>query len=213
MKKKLIIAAIFAALVGAMLAVGYITNEKKTDNLPKADEHIISAAPTEGISGEVYDEPPADVWAEDDSTGYNGFTTRAQLGSDGESIGVLEIEKIGLSVHVYDSDPDTVLEDMKKGVAHYKSTSYFDGNVGLSAHNGNASYSFFDRLKELKEGDTLTYQTELGTRSYRVQTIATIADDDWSMLERTEDNRLTLTTCITGQETQRLCVQAVEVAG
>lgn len=202
-KKKAIIAGIAAIVFIALLLVGYLTKEKPAEQEAPMSEVIT-------VQGLV-DTTPEEVWAEPDEDGHGGFTTRDQLPADDESIGVLTIDAIGLQCHVYDSDENTVMEDMKRGVAHYKSTSYWLGNVGLSAHNGNASYSFFDKLPQLAEGDVLTYETALGTRQYAVASITEIADDDWSLLERTEDNRLTLTTCITGQPSKRLCVQAVEI--
>lgn len=103
------------------------------------------------------------------------------------------------------------MEDMKHGAARYESTSLWEGNIGLCAHNGNASYSYFSRLGELAQGDTITYETEFGLRQYSVVTIAEIADTDWSYLSATQDNRITLTTCVAGKPEMRLCVQAVEV--
>ena len=38
-----------------------------------------------------------------------------------------------------------------------------------------------------------------------------IAGDDWSYLSRTDDNRITMITCITGKPDLRLMVQAREV--
>ena len=202
-KKKIIIAGIAAVLFIALMIVGYVAKggeEKKEE--PEAEEIHLAA---------LVDVTPENVWNVDDAEGDPTFTTRDQLPADADSIGVLTIDKIDLQCHVYDSDNDTVMEDMTRGAGHYKSTSYWNGNIGFSAHNGNASYSYFDRLPELAEGDIITYETALGTRQYAVTTIAKIADDDWQYLGRTEDNRITLTTCITGQPAMRLCVQAVEV--
>ena len=209
-KTRIIAAVVLAVVVCAMLVVGYLTKHKDDDAPPEAPAPASEAAPVDA-GGPLLDEPPDASWADDEATGYNGFTTRAQLGAKEGSIGVLTIEKIGVSVHVFDSDEGSTVEDMKQGAAHYRTTSYFDGNVGMAAHIGNASYSYFERLRELKVGDTLTYETKLGTRTYAVAEITTISDTDWSYLGRTEDNRLTLTTCIAGQDNQRLCVQAVEV--
>lgn len=171
-----------------------------------AGSTALISADTFGANGVVTDAQPMDVWAEDDADGYHGFTTRAQLGAV-DSIGVLEIESIGLSVHAYDSEDD--MADMDKGISHFRNTSYWDGNIGFAGHNGQLAYSFFGNLHKVKQGDRITYQTELGMRSYTVTSIQTIADDDWSYLERTQDNRITLITC-TADPTKRLCVQAVE---
>ena len=100
---------------------------------------------------------------------------------------------------------------MRKGIAHYKTTSAWSGNIGLCAHNGTASYCWFHDLHKLEKGDVVTYQTALGTRTYEVSEIKEIEETDWSMLGRTEDNRITMTTCMDEKPSKRLCVQAVEI--
>lgn len=152
---------------------------------------------------------PETIWA--DASVYTGNHTpieQAQM-ADG-SLGVLTIEKIGLSVNVYES-PDQ-MEDMSKGAAHFPHTSAWDGNVGLSAHNINfdGTDGFFKNLYQLAEGDEISYRCELGERTYTVEAVKTIDAADWSHLSHTDENRLTLITCISGRPEQRLCVQAVE---
>ena len=152
---------------------------------------------------------PETIWT--DASVYAGNHTpieQAQM-ADG-SLGVLTIEKIDLSVNVYEG-PDQI-EDMSKGAAHFPHTSAWDGNVGLSAHNINfdGTDGFFKNLYQLAEGDEITYRCELGERVYTVETVKTIDAADWSPLGHTNENRLTLITCISGKPEQRLCVQAVE---
>ena len=125
------------------------------------------------------------------------------------SIGILTIEAIGVSAPVYETDDE--MEAMRKGIAHYKTTSAWSGNIGLCAHNGTASYCWFHDLHKLDKGDVVTYQTALGTRTYEVSEIKEIEETDWSMLGRTEDNRITMTTCMDEKPSKRLCVQAVEI--
>lgn len=207
-KTRIVAAAIVAVIVCVLFMVGYIAKHKDSSPEPEAPASKIVSTETKSP---LLDTPPDESWEDDDKSSYNGFTTRAQLGAKEGSIGVLTIEKIGVSVHVFDSDDNSIMEDMKKGAAHYRTTSYWDGNIGIAAHIGNTDYCYFERLRELKQGDTITYETELGTRSYTVTEIVTIGETDWSRLERTEDNRITLTTCIGGQPAKRLCVQGVEV--
>jgi LPXTG-site transpeptidase (sortase) family protein len=130
----------------------------------------------------------------------------------GGSIGALAIPKIGLSVNVYESD--NAMEDMDKGAAHFKSTSAWMGNIGLSAHNINFSGTagYFYSLHTLQKGDVIRYTTALGTRRYAVASVTEITETDWSMLGRTQDNRITLITCISGKPALRLCVQGIEIS-
>ena len=66
-------------------------------------------------------------------------------------------------------------------------------------------------IKDLEIGDTITYTTIFGTRTYHVSFVGTISNTDWSYLQATADNRITLTTCLANQPSKRVCVQAVEV--
>jgi len=129
---------------------------------------------------------------------------------DNGSIGVLTIPDIGLSVRVYESGDQ--MEDMEHGAAHFRSTSAWMGNIGISAHNinFNGTDGHFLNLYKLEKGAVITYTTALGTREYVVDSIAEISEWDWSMLDRTEDNRITLITCITGKPAYRLAIQGAE---
>ncbi len=119
-------------------------------------------------------------------------------------IGTLEVPKLNLKLSVADDVDDVTLENY---VGHFPSTSLFEGNVGMAGHN---SSKFFATLKNIKKGDEIIYNFLLGERIYIVDTITEIQEDDWSYLEDTEDNRLTLITCVRNQPTIRLCIQARE---
>ena len=134
------------------------------------------------------------------------LTTIEQVRNSDGSIGVLRIPEIGLKVTAYDGDTFTA---MKKGVGHISQTSCWNGNIGLVGHNRGIN-DYFGKLKKLDIGDEMTYTTNLGTRTYVVKSITKISDTDWSKLQYTSDNRLTLITCVENVGNQRLCVQAVQ---
>ena len=100
---------------------------------------------------------------------------------------------------------------MAKGLGHYSSTSGWDGNVGICGHNRGAKYNI-GSIRNLEIGDTITYSTVYGTRTYAVILVKTISDSDWSYLQATADNRITITTCPADRPSKRVCVQAVEVS-
>lgn len=155
---------------------------------------------------------PDTVWEQDAVATYNAFTLpeKAMLDEENGSIGVLSIPALGLSVNVYEAEDE--MEAMSRGVAHFKSTSAYDGNVGLSAHNINfdGTDGYFKNLYTLKTGDTVSYKTALGEREYEVSLVKTISETDWSYLSRSTENRLTMVTCISGKPTQRVLVQAIQ---
>ena len=122
------------------------------------------------------------------------------------SIGTVSIPRLGISVKVWEGETDT---SMAKGLGHFSSTSGWAGNVGVCGHNRGAKYNI-GTIKNLKQGDVITYTTIYGTRTYEVTMVKTISNTDWSYLQGTADNRITLTTCVDNQPAQRICVQAVE---
>ena len=126
--------------------------------------------------------------------------------SDG-SIGTVKIPSLDINMKVWEGETNA---SMKKGLGHYSSTSAWDGNVGVCGHNRGAKYTI-GSIKNLKKGDTITYNTVNGTRTYAVETVTTISNDDWSYLQATSDNRITITTCLADHPESRICVQAVEV--
>lgn len=125
---------------------------------------------------------------------------------DGENvIGVIEIGRINYTGLVYEG---TSLSTLAKGVGHFTNTPYLNGNVALAAHNTN---KFWAKLHTIQNGDKITYTSFLGTKEYAVDIVSTILETDLSCLSNTNENFLTLITCIKGQKDKRLCVQAKEI--
>ncbi|RGX56803.1 class D sortase [Anaerotruncus sp. AF02-27] len=156
---------------------------------------------------------PEQVWTESIPLSAEDYTLPSETALADGSIGTLSIPKISLTAPVYETEDGGELEGMTRGVAHFAITSAWDGNIGLSSHNvvPEGAIAYFGQLHLLKEGDRITYKTALGERSYTVSEVKEIPQDNWDYLMRTEDNRITLITCITGKPNLRLMVQAVEV--
>ena len=124
---------------------------------------------------------------------------------DGENVlGVITIDKISFKGLVYEGTTDTTLD---KGVGHIESSPYLTGNVCLAAHN---TKELWGNLYTLQNGDAIKYISFLGTKEYVVDNIVEIHETDWSLLKNTEENKITLITCIKDKPFLRLCVQATE---
>lgn len=126
---------------------------------------------------------------------------------DDSVLGIITIEKIGLNATVKEGTTSDVLLEY---VGHIDNTATYDGNIGLAGHNRGCKNSYFARLNELKIGDEIRYKTKFYERTYVVDNIQVILETDWSLLQSTEENKLSLITCITNKRKQRLCVQATE---
>ena len=136
---------------------------------------------------------------------FTKLTDDFKLLSNG-AIGYVSIPTIGISrYYVWEGE---TAGSMSKGLGHFEKSSVWNGNVAVCGHNRGAKY-VIGNIKNLSVGDRITYTTSLGTRTYAVETVAAIRNDDWSYLGETSDNRITLITCVAGDSSQRWCVQAV----
>ena len=122
------------------------------------------------------------------------------------SLGTLKIPAIGLTVRVYEGTDSTAL---KKGAGHFSDTSIWNGNVCIAGHNRGVN-NHFGQIHTLGTGDTITYTTKLGTRSYTVTSVAKVPETDTIGTTASDDNRLTLYTCVKNQSAYRWMVCAVE---
>lgn len=133
-------------------------------------------------------------------------TNNLTLQIDGETvIGVIQIDKINFKGFIYNG---TSLDTLSKGVGHFDNSPYLEGNVCLAAHNYR---NYWGKLNTLDTGDTIAYTSFLGSKEYVVSSVNTIEETDFTLLEDSKDNRLTLITCILNNPTKRLCVQATEI--
>ena len=144
-------------------------------------------------------------WTGTTSTGWTDVTS--DLYYSGGHLGTLKIPAIDLSVKVYQGTDSSTL---MKGAGHFKDTSIWDGNVCIAGHNRGVRDDFGD-LHTLDPGDTITWTTKLGTRTYEVVSVEKVLETDTSGTAATADNRLTLFTCVRDQRAYRWQVQAVEV--
>ena len=123
------------------------------------------------------------------------------------SIGTLYVARTGKTIKVYEGE---ALSNLAKGAGHFSSTSAWDGNVALAGHNrGSAPY--FSFVKDLANGDTLTYTTKYGTRTYKVTSKTQINEWDNLPLSWSAGNILTLITCVADVPELRYCVIATEI--
>lgn len=109
---------------------------------------------------------------------------------------------------IADIQEGTDEETLNNYVGHFEETSKYEGNVGLAAHNRGYKVNYFARLKELEKMDIIIYQYGDITRFYQIYENKIIQDTDWSYLEDTCCNTITLITCVEDQPEFRRCVQA-----
>ena len=122
----------------------------------------------------------------------------------------LSIPKINLKAQISEG---TTKEVMDKYVGHFVDTGVIKGNICLGAHNRGYPVNYFENIKSLNKNDLIFYKKEDKTYCFKVETVTVIKDTDWTYLEETEDNRITLITCVENEPDYRRCVQAVEVKG
>ena len=120
----------------------------------------------------------------------------------------IQIPSINLNALIAEGTSKEVMDEF---VGHFEETVKRNGNIGLAAHNRGYKVNYFQNLKKLKEGDEIIYKYKEFEKRYVVKTLKIISDEDWSLLENTEDNRITLITCVENEPQYRRAVQAIEV--
>lgn len=119
----------------------------------------------------------------------------------------LEIPKINLDANIAEGTTDKVLDEY---IGHFEETEKNKGNIGLAAHNRGYKVNYFEKLKDLEIGDEIIYKYNDVVRTYKVSKKQVINDSDWTKLEKTEENKLTLITCLENKPELRRCIEAVE---
>lgn len=117
------------------------------------------------------------------------------------------IPKISLEAEISEG---TSKEIMDKYVGHFQETSSSFGNIGLAAHNRGYEVNYFSDIKKLRNGDEIIYKYYDFEKTYIVDKNIIIKDINWDYLEPTEENKITLITCVENEPEYRRCVQAIE---
>lgn len=120
----------------------------------------------------------------------------------------IKIPKLNLDAPIIEGTTSDIL---RRGVGHFSGSSMWSGNVCLAAHNRGYRCSFFQEIKNLEIGDVIIYETQFGTKKYEVQRNRIIKETDWTDIQNTNENRITLITCIENMREYRRCVSAKEI--
>jgi sortase A len=109
---------------------------------------------------------------------------------DGESLGEIVIERLGIHVIVAQGDSDAILA---RAVGHLPATALpgLTGNVVLAAHRD----TFFRPLKDVRVGDAISLKTYRGDFDYVVESTQVVKPTDVWVLKPTGGQTLTLVTC------------------
>ena len=186
MKKKILICVSIVVLIVSLIVLSFSLKPKESNT----NENQI-------VEEKTIEEQTVEVLALDDT--------------DKNVIGYISIEKIGLEKAPVADGTD--LTTIGKYVGHFENTSYLDGNVCLCSHNRGSKAAYFGEIKNLCEGDIITYITKYETKQYEVKEVKQIEETDLSVLNQTEENQITLITCVENQRNLRQCVVGREKNG
>lgn len=133
--------------------------------------------------------------------------TKEELILNDNMIGIIEIPSLDLVAPIQEG---TSQEILKEAVGHFSESSFWNGNVALASHNRSRYAHYFEKIDTLQSGDEIIYKTKLGIKKYKVYNSKIIDSTDWSVIENTKENIITLITCVQNKPKNRLCVQAIE---
>ena len=135
-------------------------------------------------------------------------TTKANISEEDLEKWYIEIPKINLKAPIAEGTDSETLNDK---IGHFINTDITTGNIGLAGHNRGYKYNYFENLKKLKINDEIIYKYQDYKKTYVIDKIEIIKNTDWSYLNKTEENKITLITCIENEPLYRRCVQATEI--
>jgi sortase A len=130
---------------------------------------------------------------------------------NGQSLGQIRIERIGLRAAISEGERASVL---KRGVGHLPDTPWLGqgGNVALAGHRD----TVFRSLKHIQTGDVIEITTAEGVVRYAVEETSVVSPTDLTVLESSGRSTLTLITCYPfsffGAAPDRFVVRAQEIA-
>ena len=119
----------------------------------------------------------------------------------------LKIPRIFLEAEIAEG---TTTEVMNTYIGHFEERAKKEGNICLAAHNRGYPVNYFQNLKLLKKGDKIVYKYQNFKKEYEVTENYIIKDTDWSCMEKTEENEITLITCIENEPEYRRCIKGIE---
>ena len=120
----------------------------------------------------------------------------------------IEIPAINLKAPIAEGTSGDIL---KNKVGHFEDTAIKSGNIGLAAHNRGYEINYFKNLKKLKLGDEIFYTNEDFNKKYIVDTLEIIENTNWNYLRKSEEDKITLITCIENEPQYRRCVQGTAI--
>jgi sortase A len=133
---------------------------------------------------------------------------RADQVATGDSLTRVKIPALGVDVVVVEGVTPGAL---RAGAGHYPTTARpcDAGNVAIAGHRTTFGKPFAN-VDQLKPGDTIELHTPIGGCTYQVAKAPyAVSPHETSVLDRTDDRVLTLTTCHPrGSAAQRLIVRA-----
>ncbi|MCI8473601.1 MAG: class C sortase [Clostridiales bacterium] len=131
-----------------------------------------------------------------------------------DTMGTVEIPKIGVSLPIYHG---TDAETLEKGVGHLRQTALPIGGEGIHAvltgHTGLPNAKMFDGLTKLEIGDKFYIHVLGETLAYEVDALNVVKPEEVELLDPVPgEDHVTLLTCTPyGVNTHRLLVRGIRV--
>ena len=189
---------------------GGLVNQIGSASYSVSDNSITSKSTPPAVGGTAGASVPAEKFSYTIQPNDNGSVGFTDVTSDSYykngSLGTLKIPAIGVNSKIVEGTSNASLA---KGIGHFTSTSIWNGNVCLAAHNRGTN-AIFGKIHTLSIGDEITLTTKQGTRTYSVISVEKVSETDTSGTASTSENRLTLYTCVRNQRELRYCVKAEE---
>ncbi|MBR3362885.1 MAG: sortase [Bacilli bacterium] len=193
LSNRTVVTIAFLIIIGGFILVSYDYFAGKKD---KAYEKV-SISLYQEQDGVVIDNTPQEIATADISI--------SEETKNGNYLGVLKIDKIGLEQGFYDKDNEN--NNVGKNVTLLGPSNYPDeknGNTILVAHSGSSYLGYFKHLWKLSKGDLATLYYKNKTYVYKIVNIYNdTKDGDVTIYRNKNKNTLTMITCTKDSDTEQ----------
>ena len=113
--------------------------------------------------------------------------------NQGDRIGTLYIHRLNRTIRVFEGES---MRNMDFGAGRFTHSGFNHLNTVLIGHNRGRTNGFFDFVRLLQPGDTISLNLDGHYRKFKVSHEVIVHETDMSLLYHKGDDRLTLVTCV-----------------
>lgn len=157
----------------------------------------------------AFEEKIASAHQLDNDHAYTGSMSTSHIDiPDGDTIAILELERLGIKVSIAQGIDKDVLHI---SAGHFPGTAMpGQGNFAIAGHSSMVYTCLFNDLHKAVVGDKIIVTTRTGRHKYLISEIKVVSPTDTELLNPTRESIISIITC-TNKGRERLLLKGIEI--